>query len=166
MGFAALSLKGRALRLLSQREHSRAELQTKLARHVQEGDDLQAILDDLEAKDFINPARVADSVVNRRAARLGNQRLAHELRSKGLDDDVVRAAIDQLAGTELARARAVWRQRFGGRPATTAQETARQMRFLAARGFAGDVVRRAVRAGDDDSADGGDGGDGAESLAD
>ncbi|MGP1630246.1 MAG: recombination regulator RecX, partial [Giesbergeria sp.] len=41
------SLKGRALRLLSQREHSRAELVRKLARHVQEGDNLAAVLDDL-----------------------------------------------------------------------------------------------------------------------
>ena len=47
MAFATLSLKGRALRLLSQREHSRAELATKLARHVQEGDDLEAVLDRL-----------------------------------------------------------------------------------------------------------------------
>ena len=42
MGFAKLSLKGRALKLLAQREHSRTELATKLARHVQEGDDLAA----------------------------------------------------------------------------------------------------------------------------
>ncbi|RYF07843.1 MAG: recombination regulator RecX [Comamonadaceae bacterium] len=153
MGFNAPSLKGRALRLLSQREHSRAELQTKLARHVQEGDDLAAVLDDLEAKDFINAGRVADSVVNRRSSRLGNRRLAQELRSKGLHDDLVREAIERIAGTETSRAQAVWRQRFAGRPATTPQEAARQMRFLAARGFGGDVIRRVVRAGDEDIAD-------------
>lgn len=149
MGFTTLSLKGRALRLLAQREHSRSELQTKLARHVQEGEDLSAVLDDLQAKDFINAGRVAESVVNRRASRLGHQRLAQELRSKGLDEDLVRATLSQLVGTELVRAQAVWRQRFSGRPATTPQEMARQMRFLAARGFAGDIVRRVVRAGDD-----------------
>lgn len=148
MGFAKLSLKGRALRLLAQREHSRAELQSKLARHVQEGDDLEAVLDELQARDFISPARVAESVVHRRAARLGSQRLVQELRSKGLDDALVRATLEGLAGSELERARAVWQQRFGGRPpAATPQETARQMRFLAARGFAGDIVRRVVRAG-------------------
>ncbi|MDR6213853.1 recombination regulator RecX [Paracidovorax wautersii] len=156
MGFARLSLKGRALRLLAQREHSRTELQTKLARHVQEGDDLQAVLDELQAKDFINPARVAESVVNRRAGRLGHQRLAQELRSKGLDDDLVRATLGRLAGTEQERAAAVWQQRFGHHPATTPQEMARQMRFLAARGFAGDIVRRVVRAGRDAAASGGD----------
>ena len=153
MGFGTLSLKGRALRLLAQREHSRAELATKLARHVQEGDDLNAVLDDLQAKDFINAHRVAESLVHRRAARRGTQRLVQELRSKGLDDALVRATAEQLRATELERARAVWRQRFGS-VADDAKERARQMRFLAARGFAGDVVRRVVRGGGSGEDDG------------
>ncbi len=154
MAFGTLSLKGRALRLLSQREHSRTELATKLARHVQEGDDLNAVLDDLQAKDFINANRVAESLVHRRAGRLGTQRLVQELRSKGLDDDLVRATAERLRATEHERAQAVWRQRFGS-VATDAQERARQMRFLAARGFSGDVVRRVVRDGSPETTTGG-----------
>ena len=150
MVFATLSLKGRALRLLSQREHSRAELVAKLAPHVQDGDDLAAVLDDLQARDFISEARVAESVVHRRAAKLGTQRLVQELRGKGLDEDLVRATADRLRATELARAQAVWQQRFGGQPATRPEERARQMRFLAGRGFAGDVVRRVVRGAGDE----------------
>ncbi len=150
MVFATLSLKGRALRLLSQREHSRAELVAKLAPHVQDGDDLAAVLDDLQARDFISEARVAESVVHRRAAKLGTQRLVQELRGKGLDEDLVRATAERLRATELARAQAVWQQRFGGQPATRPEERARQMRFLAARGFAGDVVRRVVRGAGDE----------------
>ena len=145
MGFQQLSLKGRALRLLAQREHSRSELAAKLARHVQEGEDLQAVLGELEAKGFISEARVAESLLHRRAARLGTQRLVQELRSKGLDEDLVRATADQLRATECERAQAVWQQRFG-EVAATPQERARQMRFLAARGFSGDVVRRVVKA--------------------
>lgn len=155
MGFARLSLKGRALRLLAQREHSRSELQAKLARHVQEGEDLAALLDELEAKDFINAGRVAESHMHRRAARLGSRRVLQELRGKGLDEDLLRAAGQALASTEAERARAVWRQRFGSAPpATTREEQARQMRFLAARGFDADVVRRVVRSGaaDEDEA--------------
>ncbi|ABM35176.1 recombination regulator RecX [Paracidovorax citrulli] len=144
MGLSSpLSLKGRALRLLAQREHSRSELEAKLARHVQEGDDLHAVLDELQAKDFINAGRVAESVVHRRAARLGTQRVVQELRAKGLDDALVRETAERLRGSEAARALAVWRQRFGT-PPETPRERARQMRFLAARGFPGDVVRRVV----------------------
>lgn len=149
MGFDRLSLKARALRLLALREHSRAELHTKLARHVQEGEDLPALLDGLEARGLISAERVAESVAHQRAPRFGARRVAQELRAKGLDEDLIRATAASLAATELERARAVWRQRFGNAPPPASQqERARQMRFLAARGFAGDVVRRVVR-GDD-----------------
>lgn len=152
MGFAKLSLKGRALKLLAQREHSRSELQTKLARHVEEGDDLNAVLDELEAKNYIDPERVAASVVHRRAARMGTQRVVQELRSKGLDDELIRATAHALQATELERAHTVWKGRFRGRDIeSTSQERARQMRFLAARGFSGDVVRKVLkRAGQPD----------------
>ena len=43
-----LSLKGRALRFLSMREHSRLELGRKLAKYAEEGDDVEALLDFLE----------------------------------------------------------------------------------------------------------------------
>ncbi|GAB1385172.1 hypothetical protein MASR1M59_03200 [Melaminivora sp.] len=145
MSFARLSLKGRALRLLAQREHSRSELQAKLAPHVQEGEDVSALLDELQALDFINPQRVADSLLHRRAPRLGAQRVLQELRRKGLDEELVRAASQQLAESEEARARAVWQQRFGQAAApATPQEQARQMRFLAGRGFAAELIRRVV----------------------
>jgi len=143
MGFATLSLKGRALRLLAQREHSRLELERKLAAHVAEGDDLTAMLDELEAKNFINPERVAQSVAYRRGSKLGTARVVQEMRSKGLDDDTVRAATQELRATEWQRACTIWRQRFGA-PAETPQEKLKQMRFLASRGFSGEVVRKVV----------------------
>ena len=78
MGFAKPSLKARALRLLAQREHSRSELEAKLAPHVQEGDDLATLLDQLQARDFINEERVVESVLHSRAPRLGAQRVLQE----------------------------------------------------------------------------------------
>ena len=149
------SLKGRALRYLAAREHSRAELVAKLAPHVAEGDApdaVERVLDELAAKGFINEARVAESVLHRRAGRLGGARVMHELRAKGLPADVLADAAEQLRGTELARAREVWRKKFGQPPADAA-ERARQLRFLAARGFSGEVARRALDAADDAGAD-------------
>jgi len=143
MGFTTLSLKGRALRLLAQREHSRLELERKLAAHVAEGEDLAAVLDELESKDFINPERVAQSVAYRRGSKLGTARVVQEMRSKGLDDDTVRAATQQLRATEWQRAHVIWRQRFGA-VAETPQDKLKQMRFLASRGFSGEVVRKVV----------------------
>ena len=119
-----LSLKGRALRYLAAREHSRAELATKLSRHVGPEDDPDAVarvLDELAAKGFIDEARVAESVLHRRAGRLGGARVLQELRAKGLPDDVVADAAAQLRSTELARAQAVWRRKFGQPPADAAE---------------------------------------------
>ncbi|BCX55289.1 MULTISPECIES: recombination regulator RecX [Comamonas] len=144
MSFAKLSLKGRALKLLAQREHSRLELQRKLAAHVEEGDDLNAVLDELEQRGFISVERVVESVLRSKAGRYGAARLVHDLRSKGLDDEVVRNASEQLRDTELERARELWRKRFGTPPADI-KEKAKQLRFMASRGFSADVASRVLR---------------------
>ena len=138
-----LSLKGRALRLLSGREHSRAELERKLARHEEEPGQLARVLDQLQAGDFINEQRVVDSVVHRRSGKLGGMRIRQELQAKGLDNDQVHEALARLRPSELARAREVWRRKFDAPPAD-ANERGKQARFLAARGFDGEVVRRVL----------------------
>ena len=145
-----LSLKGRALRLLSMREHSRAELAHKLARHVQEGEDLNAVLDWLVSKDFQNEARAAESIVHRKAARFGAARVQQELRQKGLPEALIKASVAQLKDSEQARATEVWQRKFGTLPQSP-QERAKQMRFMASRGFGGQVldkIWRAVAAGE------------------
>ncbi len=143
------SLKGRALRLLSQREHSRQELERKLRPFEEVPGELAQALDFLQAKDFINEQRVLESVVNRRASKLGASRIKQELQAKGLDPQAVSDALQGLRETELDRAREVWRKKFG-QPAIDANERARQMRFLLTRGFAAEAVRRVVSGADDD----------------
>ena len=144
-GFA-LSLKGRALRLLSGREQSRAELERKLGSHEEEPGQLAAVLDELEAKDFISQTRVVESVINRRQAKLGASRIKGELQRKGLDADKVAEAMDSLKATELERAREVWRKKFDSKTdaGSSPADKAKQMRFLAARGFGADAIRRVV----------------------
>lgn len=149
MGFGQVSLKGRALRLLAGREHSRAELEKKLAAHEAEPGELQRALDELQAKGFISEQRVVDSVLHRRAARLGAGRVKQELQAKGISAEAVAQAVQALRGSELARAREVWRKKFG-EPAADAAGRARQMRFLAARGFGGDTIRRVLGGEDTD----------------
>ena len=146
---ARLSLKGRALRLLSGREHSRAELVRKLKPFEEEPGELTTVLDELQAKDFISEQRVIESVINRRSAKLGTARIRQELQSKGLDKEAVIDAVASPQSTELARARELWRKKFG-EPATDPKERGKQMRFLAARGFSGDTVRRVLAGGPDD----------------
>src|SRR5512133_1933827 len=134
MARGQLSLKGRALRLLSVREHSRAELERKLASHEEEPGQLRRVLDELQAKDFINEQRVVDSVLHRRAPRLGAARIRQELQAKGLAPEAVAKALQRLQSTELQRAREVWARKFTQLP-RDARERAQQTRVLMARGF-------------------------------
>ena len=143
------TLKGRALRLLSQREHSRLELERKLAAHETEPGQLAKALDELQARGFISEERVLESVIHRRAAKLGTARVKQELQSKGLSTEAMTEALEQLRNTELARAREVWARKFG-EPATEPKERARQMRFLISRGFAAEVVRKVVQGADEE----------------
>jgi regulatory protein len=149
---APLSLKGRALRLLSQREHSRCELQRKLAAHEQAPGEIARVLDELQAKGFIDEQRVVDSLVHRRAGRLGAARVRQELQAKGISAEAVAQAVEALQGSELERAWEVWRKKFGSAAPADAAEWARHGRFLMARGFGSGVVRRVLdraRAGDE-----------------
>jgi regulatory protein len=143
------SLKGRALRLLSQREHSRAELERKLAAHEEMPGELAKALDELQARDFINEDRVIESVVHRRAGKLGAARVRQELSAKGLSGEAVAAAMEGLRESEFSRALAVWRKKFD-RPAADPSERAKQIRFLMTRGFNAEVVRKIVQGADDD----------------
>ena len=142
-----LSLKGRALRLLSGREHSRSELERKLAAHEEEPGQLRRVLDELQAKGFIDHARVAESLIHRRAGKLGAARVRQELQAKGLDAELVAETVASLRATEVQRARDVWRRKFDAPPADAA-ERGKQARFLAARGFDGEVIRRVLAGGD------------------
>lgn len=143
MSFAQISLKGRALRLLSGREHSRFELEQKLKRFEQAPGTLERALDELQAKGFINEQRVIESVLHGRTAKLGSARIKQELQGKGLDRQAVSAVLADLQASEHERALMIWRKKFGALP-TDAQTEAKQMRFLMSRGFSAEVIRRVV----------------------
>ena len=147
-GFAP-SLKGRALRLLSGREYSRAELVKKLSQFETSPSELAKTLDELQAKDFINEQRVVDSVLHRRSAKLGAARIKQELQSKGLDAGAVLEAVDLLKSTEVERAREVWRKKFNAAP-ENASERGKQMRFLMSRGFGSEAIRKVISGADDE----------------
>jgi regulatory protein len=139
-----LSLKGRALKYLAAREHSRLELTRKLAPHAESAEELGRVLDELEQRGFLSAERFAESVVHRKAARYGTARLKAELAQHRLPEDLTRSVTEQLKASEFDRAHALWSRRFG-EPPTHPEDKARQTRFLAARGFAGDVIRRVLR---------------------
>ena len=146
MARPVISLKARALRYLSAREHSRLELSRKLARYAQEGDDVAQLLDALEAAKLLSQARFCDSLINRRSKRFGNSRILAELQSHGVGGDALADVKAGLADGETARAYEVWQRRFGavGAVSTDAAARAKQIRFMLQRGFSHRVIRAAM----------------------
>ena len=150
MAFGVLSAKGRALRYLAQREHSRAELARKLARTVVDTEaatasqQIQAALDELVAHGLLNEERAAASVLNVQGRSVGERRLKQNLQHKGFAPELVAQTLAQARGTELERACAVWQRKFG-EPPQNARERARHMRFMLGRGFLGHVVVQVLR---------------------
>jgi regulatory protein len=149
MAFGQLSVKGRALKLLAGRDYSRFELERKLAAKEPDPAEIRKALDELQAKGFLDEQRVVDSLVHRRGPRLGAGRIRQELHAKGIDAERVAVAVASLNATEFERAREVWRRKFGVLPQDAAQR-AKQARFLATRGFSGEVVRRVLNTPDDE----------------
>jgi regulatory protein len=145
----APSVKARAVSLLAQREYSRQELSDKLTAAQASPEEVEQALAQLEAKGLVNDARVVETLVNRRSGKLGASRLRQELQAKGVSAELVAETMAGLKGTELARAQAVWQKKFGQLAATSAERN-KQARFLASRGFSGDVVRQVVAGLSDD----------------
>ncbi len=165
---ARLSLKGRALQLLAQRDQSRVELRRKLRRHAAvsaaavaadsdetagmdanpESDpdarhaEVEAVLDWLAAQQFLSAERFVESRIHAREGRFGSLRIKAELAKHGLQ--LPSEAAHTLAESELARASAVRERKFAQLPADAA-ERARQSRFLAARGFSPEAIHRLMR---------------------
>jgi len=143
------SLKMRAVGYLSRREHAREELARKLAPHAEDPAEVDTVLDALEKEGWLSTERFAQSLVHRRASRQGAARIVQELRQHGVDDNQVAELREQLRATEYDRALEVWKRKFDAKPEDRAAY-AKQARFLASRGFAHDVIRRILGAGDDE----------------
>ncbi len=135
-------LRIRALQLLTRRDYSRAGLQAKLAPHAESQEELSTVLDVLQSERLLSDARYATQRVAARGRRYGNARLRQELRQQGVGDDDIARALPE-AGDESERCRAIWTKKFGRSP-ESAEERAKQMRFLQYRGFSGEAIRRAI----------------------
>lgn len=146
------ALRARALRLLAQREHGRAELERKLAR-ARTGQApvdaalLARVLDELQAQGLLDEQRFAQSLARRVARGHGRLRVLGELRQHRLDEHLVQQALheaQQELEPEPERALALLRKHHP-LPAADPKQLARYMRFLQRRGFGADAVRHALR---------------------
>jgi regulatory protein len=144
------ALRARALRLLARREHSRAELRRKLAPHVEEGVDLEALLDDFTRRGWLSEERFVEQTVRAKARKFGPLKIAQHLREKGIDEAGIDRGLAQARAEQGEALACAWRSRFG-RPPADAPDKARQVRFLQQRGFPLEAVLRFLKSQSPDS---------------
>lgn len=123
------------MRFLARREHTRAELRRKLAARARDGEDVDGLLDDLTRRGWLSDARFAEQAARAKAARFGPLKLAHYLRSRGVDEEAIAAGVRSAGAEGVSSLEVVWRRRYRAAPADE-REKLRQVRFLQGRGFA------------------------------
>jgi regulatory protein len=138
------SLRGRAMRFLARREHTRAELKRKLEARAQEGEDVEALLDELALRGWLSDVRYAEQVIRAKSRRFGPLKLAHYLKGRGVDDATISAGIRHAGADGVSSVEGVWRSRFRAAPLNE-REKMRQVRFLQGRGFAIDEIFRFLK---------------------
>jgi regulatory protein len=156
------TIKARAVYYLSKRDYSRSELTKKLlsAFHTNTTEGLQtsvdievinSVLDDLQAKGFLNDARFASVVANRKAVKYGVARISAMLSQHQLNHQITSDLIQSLKETELQRCYVVWNKKFNRLDNLAIlsyqdQQAApnKQVRFLIQRGFSPEVVRKVL----------------------
>jgi len=132
-------------------------------RYAEEGDNVDELLDALEKSRFLSSERFSESLIRRRSESYGNSRILAELQTHGLDSELMAHSKAELAESEVARACAVWQKKFGRTKQSASEDSAdcsapeldireqraRQVRYLAQRGFSGKAIKAAMSGHDD-----------------
>ncbi|HEV3020207.1 MAG TPA: regulatory protein RecX [Burkholderiaceae bacterium] len=150
--FSRAELRGRLLRRAAPpggpaEAHSTAPGLPAVARSAKAGDlaaTVEQVLDQVQENGLLCERRFAEAFVRTRAARFGPARLRHELARRGIDPELIEAALLAHQADEFASALALWRKRFKS-SAPDEKERARQARFLSGRGFSHEVIRRILK---------------------
>ena len=131
--------------MLARREHSCRELEQKLLHKGCSPPHIQTVIAELQAQRLVSDERYAETLSRvRRERGYGPVRIARELQEKGVDPDVAAHYVDFGDEAWLEVLRGVRIKRFGAARPTSMAERARQTRFLLARGFTGEQVRRVL----------------------
>ena len=138
----------RAVAFLASRARSRKEIEDKLLHCGYRPCTVEMVLYKLEKENLLDDADFAQQWVEARTARkMGRNRIAQELRRKGVSADEAEAALeaidedDQLASAVSLVEKSMARAKPGEDPRKTAQ---RITAMLARRGYGWDIAREAI----------------------
>jgi len=140
--------RGKALELLSRREHSKVELFQKLLSRGVEQEEANATVAKLAEESLQSDGRFLESFVSARVSRgQGPRKVASELAMRGVAKESVAVALSTVDWEKVAKG--VREKRFGTVPPEDVKARAAQIRFLLQRGFSTRQTRTAMETADD-----------------
>jgi regulatory protein len=135
-------LEQAAIRLLTNREHSRAELRRKLQARSEDTILLDQVLDSLESGGYLSDERFAEQYVSYRKKKgFGPVRIRIELQERGISSDLVNAYADPSDDQWFEWLGECCRRKFGDSLPVDFKAQAKCARFLEYRGFPSELIR-------------------------
>ena len=139
-----------AVNALARRAHSVHEMKTLLARRTEDEKLIRAVVDKLKDHSYLDDARYALEFTRSRVRtrRQGRFRIARELRTRGVPDAPIEAALELVFAEtdESALVRAKLQRMAKSRGPLDARKIASIYRSLLRAGFGGDVIQKEIRA--------------------
>ena len=136
-----VQIEGAILRLQSFREHSEKELVQKCVARGFDASSVQLVLDELREMGLQSNVRYTESLLySRQRKGFGPVRIAADLRSKGIEDDLIQQVLALSDETWQVLLERVIAKKFQGKIATEPKEKAKQLRYLQSRGFSAEQI--------------------------
>lgn len=133
--------------MLARREHSRAELSTKLVSRGHDREILGAVLEQLETDDYLSDERFASSYVRSRVGKgYGPVAIRSGLRERGVRGAIADLAMEEVDDDWQTLCEQSRQRKFGEQGPDNRKDWGVQARFLARRGFSEGQIRTVLRA--------------------
>ena len=139
----AVDVSRAAMDLLARREHSRQELQRKLARRFAvDAEVIFSVINQLTQEGLQSDQRLAEALLRYRSNRgQGPLKIKAEMREKCIESDLIEQIFDEANIDWFDLALRVLEKRYGDGSAVDASERAKRTRFLQQRGFSFDQIQ-------------------------
>lgn len=151
----------KSLRLLQKKEYSKQELSQKLLqtaiRNLPNFDNtklqkiVEVIIQKLQNYNYINDERFAKINLHTKSYKYGNQRLIFDLQQKGISPEIIEENIEEFKENEFQRCLDLYIKKFKNNTEVNAEnpdkynkEKAKQIRFLASRGFSLNTIYKVI----------------------
>ena len=136
----------RACDFLARREHSRRELQNKLARGCGDKVLIEALLDKLSSEGLQSDERFTESFVHHRIDKgQGPIKIYQELKQRGVDQSLIEKCLASVSINWLSLAENIRIKKFGNEIPDDYQMKAKQSRFLYSRGFSSELIGQLLK---------------------